>query len=523
MIAIAISFPVGRYHATPFGHDLNGGLPEWPPAPWRFLRALVATWKRKLAAEAAVNGLLPQILGRRAAPPSFVLPPATLGHTRHYMPLKFPDRGDRTKVFDAFVAVDPEAELLLLWPDLDLAADRRRVLALVLSQLGYFGRAESWCTARLLPATPDIAVNCTPLNGAAPAPGQEAVRVLAAHPTTWSEWSFSRSARRSEPPWNLLAETADLHAERWSDPPGSRWLPYVRPADAFALRRPASRRPKASGRPRPTLARYALDATVLPSVTDTLPVAEIARSALLACFQRVCNRRGPGRQPSPHQQLFHSPTLSGKDEHGQPLTSHHHAYYLPTDEDGDGRLDHLTILAEAGFDETEVAALDALRRLRRKEEDEDEGLRLLLVGLGQPQDFNVPLLNSASRWVSVTPFVASRHFKRRGRRRDPAELAVGGRGREFAAAVLREELERLCARRPGLTLPEVEPLEENRMGALRLRPIEFQRFRRKPGDDSGRRAAGAFRLTFPEPIRGPLCLGSAAHFGLGLFVPEEVC
>lgn len=45
------------------------------------------------------------------------------------------------------------------------------------------------------------------------------------------------------------------------------------------------------------------------------------------------------------------------------------------------------------------------------------------------------------------------------------------------------------------------------------------RFRRKAGDDGGRRPAGAFRIVFPELVRGPICLGHSAHFGLGLFVP----
>jgi CRISPR-associated protein Csb2 len=31
------------------------------------------------------------------------------------------------------------------------------------------------------------------------------------------------------------------------------------------------------------------------------------------------------------------------------------------------------------------------------------------------------------------------------------------------------------------------------------------------------------RLTFAEPVSGPLCLGHSSHFGLGLFaaVPED--
>jgi CRISPR-associated protein Csb2 len=58
-----------------------------------------------------------------------------------------------------------------------------------------------------------------------------------------------------------------------------------------------------------------------------------------------------------------------------------------------------------------------------------------------------------------------------------------------------------------------------RIGQKQLRPIEFRRFRQKTGDDGGRRLSGAFRITFPRRVKGPVCLGHSSHFGMGLFVP----
>jgi CRISPR-associated protein Csb2 len=52
-----------------------------------------------------------------------------------------------------------------------------------------------------------------------------------------------------------------------------------------------------------------------------------------------------------------------------------------------------------------------------------------------------------------------------------------------------------------------------------LRPIQFKRFRSKPDDDGVRRLAGAFRMTFPLEVQGPMVLGWSSHFGLGLFAP----
>src|SRR5437867_3663314 len=45
---LLLRFPGRRYHATPWGHHVNEGLIEWPPSPWRLLRALLATGYTKL-------------------------------------------------------------------------------------------------------------------------------------------------------------------------------------------------------------------------------------------------------------------------------------------------------------------------------------------------------------------------------------------------------------------------------------------------------------------------------------------
>ncbi len=69
--------------------------------------ALVAVWKRKLP-----NLVVEPVIRELAkSPPSFHLPPATLGHTRHYMPLDSTDESKRTKVFDAFVSLAPSSPI----------------------------------------------------------------------------------------------------------------------------------------------------------------------------------------------------------------------------------------------------------------------------------------------------------------------------------------------------------------------------------------------------------------------------
>lgn len=148
MIGIRLSFPAGRYHATPWGRHVNEAAPEWPPSPWRLLRGLVAVWRRKCPELEAHTVMA--VLTRLAAPPEFVLPPASTGHTRHYMPWfkKGPD--DKTLVFDAFVALDKSTPVQIVWPLAELDGLQRTILATLLKNLGFLGRAEAWCLAKLL-------------------------------------------------------------------------------------------------------------------------------------------------------------------------------------------------------------------------------------------------------------------------------------------------------------------------------------------------------------------------------------
>ncbi|MBI3245326.1 MAG: type I-U CRISPR-associated protein Cas5/Cas6 [Deltaproteobacteria bacterium] len=519
-LAIALSFPAGRFHSTPWGHHVNEGLPEWPPSPWRLLRALVATWKRKLSMERSVNDMLPRVLARLTAPPLFSLPPVSLSHTRHFMPWhggwkpEEPDKA-KTKVFDAFVALDHTAEVVFLWPGVTLEPAEEHVLRLVLSQLGYFGRAESWCAVRLsdewepnsngawvridkTSGKVEARINCAPLNGGNRVSNDvEPVRVLAADPVTWQGWSYGRKASRPDPLWNLLAETADLHAERWSDPPGSRWLTYLRPSDAFAVTTGRQRMMRKAGAS--TVARYALDGTVLPLAQETLSLAELARQRL----QGIYGKQNDGAT---------SVLFSGKTMDGVPLRDHRHAFYLPTDEDGDGHIDHLTVYArgpvgldgqDMGFAEAELRALDRFRRLRQVGGKPD--LQLVLLGVGQCDDWkDTRLFSRSHRWRSVTPFVPPRHTKDRGQRREtPVEQ-------------LQDELQRR-----GFPTPvAVYELPRCEVEGRSLRWIEFRRERLLGGGSRGQGFGHGFVIEFAEPVAGPLCFGYGCHFGLGLFVPS---
>src|SRR5262249_12091135 len=112
-VTIQLSFPGGRYHATPWGRHVNEGVPEWPPSPWRLLRALVAVLKRTCpsVSKTQVRDLLEPL----PHPPGFRLPPHRVAHTRHYMPWEKKGPADRTLVFDTFVSVNRREPIFVGW------------------------------------------------------------------------------------------------------------------------------------------------------------------------------------------------------------------------------------------------------------------------------------------------------------------------------------------------------------------------------------------------------------------------
>jgi CRISPR-associated protein Csb2 len=148
------------------------------------------------------------------------------------------------------------------------------------------------------------------------------------------------------------------------------------------------------------VARFALNSAVLPLVTEALPMAEMARFA-------VSSRRADET---------YSMALAGKTEgEGAPLKEDHaHAHFWATDEDADGRLDHLTVYAPRGFDADDVEALGRVRVIKRHYKNLPE-VRLVLLGLGERDDFaHVPVFRAAKRWRSVTPFSLPRYASRGG-------------------------------------------------------------------------------------------------------------
>ena len=489
MLAIRFDFTANRYHATQWGRHVNEGVLEWPPSPWRILRAIVATWQRTLPdlPRESVAPILEKLASER---PLYRLPPASTGHARHYMPYNEGSRERTTLVMDSFVAIQPDEPVVAIWPNVELDQRQTRDLADILRNMPYLGRAESWVDARITPDSPEP--NSAPQeDGALPDGAVETVRTLVPRPTAGLE--------------DLMVETSDLRRSGRIDPEGAMWWLYTRSSDCFASFRTQELRacPPA---PAARVVRFALASNVPPMVRDTLRWGDLARRSAMARFGRQNGKRL-------------SSTLSGRSESGEPLRGHRHCFYLPTDEDSDGRLDRLTVWARAGLDPQEFQAIVSMTHLNPGRGREP--VRLVYQAHGEVEDFAgvSPLFESSIRWRSLTPYVLTRHVKYRG----PRDESGHRRQVDGPEDQVRREVELRWPGRVGVAdvsihdrNTPIRPMGQGVHGGVR--PIDF--FRHRAGGSHG---GGSYNFTveLSEEVQGPVTLGFACHYGLGLFVPAD--
>ncbi|HUW98136.1 MAG TPA: type I-U CRISPR-associated protein Csb2 [Acidiferrobacter sp.] len=538
MPILLLRFPGRRYHATPWGHHVNEGQIEWPPSPWRLLRALIATGYATLGWPSdgpppAARSLIEKL---GSVLPHYRLPPAVGTHSRHYMPLaRLKDGREETAlVFDTWAQVN-DGTLAVIW-DATLSEEETHVLSELAGRLGYLGRSESWVRACLV--GPDDSLpendNCFPCDNEQ-APGREweqiplmapltgdryrrwrqvaIVAKLAELPTvddtkrklTKEEKKILERRRELEEsyPLDIVAclqtRTNWLRQLGWSQPPGSERVFYWRRADTLEVGAPKVRQKIVSVPPIEVMLLSMVTASgnnhALPSVIYTLPQAELLHRALV----KVACRNGG----TP------SKVLTGRAETGNPLTEpHRHAHLLPLDLDDDGHIEHILIWAPMLLDAAAQATVRAVRTMFTK--GGVGPLRLALVGAGSLTDLRglpgvygeklrdlIGPPSGTTNWISATPFVPPRYRKKRG-------------GNTVEGQVIAE----LVAR--GYPKPiDIKILDLRENGRL-LQMRHFIRSRRQ-GPAAPVDVGFSLALRFAEPVKGPLCLGYGCHFGLGTF------
>lgn len=486
MLAIELEFPAGRYHATPWGQNVNEGIVEWPPSPYRLARSLVDVCRRRRPNWD--DQRLGNVLRCLVSPLGFFLPPATSSHTRSFLSSNTRNPTDKAKIFDAFVVIDRGQKLLAAF-DVEPENSVRHDLEDLLAELNYLGRSESWVRGRVSEGG-QMPFNCLPAAYTDERNGKEAVTLACLRPE--AEYHSLRvkpvasGSKHGKPARELTwleaisMSTADLLREGWSEPPSQKSVVCLRDSNALT---PRPKKHRCLFTSRFAAAKYALHGTVRPRVTDTVPFAERIRTILMGIHKKVLG----------DDFAAVSPLFSGKDKQGRPATRHEHVFILPLDDDGDGRIDHLLIKAARPFEASELDALDRLRRVRQPGGRPE--LMLVLSSL-MAESTNI----SSRTWASATPFVTRRHHRR---------------GRGDYMDWMAQEVRRECGFH-GIPEPEtIEWIDQTGTEGRALRWMEFVRNRKGKRPLRGHGAL----LTFGEPVAGPFALGALCHFGLGLFNP----
>lgn len=508
-IFIEQTFSLGRFHATPwkaFPYDDPHG--EWPPSPWRLLRAVIAR-SYQLERETGtrnddVRKQLVQAFAKSSI--SWHLPKFTWRGPglRQYQPAEFKrvpasakEPGEMTynttKIQDNFWLTSPDAEPIL-WR---LESEQwllpvQKLLAACLDRMTYFGRSESITSARLLDREPiHSSANCSLTQAR-------------------SETSVPVLCPRADATLDQILKTTDDKAVADStEPPGAVWKFAIRP------QRPAAKPAK----PRNImmqhrnldslkLMQFAIGSRVAPTVDSIVVLTHQFRGRTIRAFLgrpwKEVQKAGDGKS------LNAVSLLSGKDADGKAIRGHRHAYYSIWFDPKTQRPARLLVWRrKIPFDEREQKALLAAAEtpvgIIFKKSDKRDPWRIHLVPLDSavPPPPGFDFKKSSRFWKSAIPIPyvpPPRHvFNRRG------EVKPG----ESVPEQIDRELDRL-----GLPKRRIDFVGKGRW-------VKVHQPSAERGDATNVAKRGFdVKLTFESPATGPIALGHSCHFGLGLFAPS---
>jgi CRISPR-associated protein Csb2 len=495
-------FPLGRFHATPWRvNPFDDPHGEWPPSPWRLVRAITARWyqwarEEKETPQLAELEKLQSALCKSTY--AFHLPAEAKrgAPLRQYQPTEFGWRPAEKKkagmrsygtslVQDNYWCVPPGSPVWWFieadeWEDKQL----RELLARCVERVTYFGRAETFTRIRMattsdnIPEEPNCMLDDKRKAGAVPvlAPSSEATRD------------------------DIERTTDDPEAVKRTVPPGARWLYAIRPGQPAAgeHRRVPKRRPDCH------LMQFAIGWNVAPELRAIVRLTARFRGAVLRELLRLKMKTDDVSWSKASREVREAIALmTGKDANGEPLKGHRHTEFLVWCED-DQPTRLLVWRGSRAFDFEEqkaillAAAHDVSWAAAGSDSDE---WKVRLVPLDRavppPRGFDD---TSAKVWESVTPYVPPRHHLRRGKEREAESMARQIR-REVQGRGIAQDV-------------EVELLGTPQWVAVHV-PRREAKKRAFIGDRRGQMV----RLRFDTPVVGPIRLGHSSSFGLGLFRP----
>jgi len=503
-IVLRQTFPFGRFHATPWKvspyDDPHG---EWPPSPWRLLRALLARsfqYGRETGevTEEQQAALVSAFAGSRI---EWFLPPATWRGPglRQYQPAEFQwnpaaakEPGMKgyktTKAADPFWVTDRDADadsegaLLWFFDGLGWTSETLALLDACAARLTYFGRAESITELERIAESlnPNSAPNCI----LSPTRKQGSVPVLTLYPGA----TLADALRTSDSP-----ELANGDV-----PPGACWSFAERPACTTAkpIRKPMKEREPVQWM------QFALGSRIpIYERSAVILTNRFRGAAAKRLLSAIAENRIDDWKKAPRAVQESGASLTGKDASGEPLTGHQHAVFFLHFEGGEAT--RLCAWCEKPFTHQEQVAMLHASNSELSITYKESSWAASLIPLDKlvPPPPAIPQVSSQC-WKSMTPYVPARHV-------------FGRSGKVKAGESIEEQIAEELASR-GLPTAEVT-VEE---GSARWMKVHQPR-RTRDGSTNDDKRGYIVQLKFSQPVRGPIFLGHSCHFGLGLFVPTN--
>ena len=539
MLAIEVNFLTGRFVATAH-HDRS--RPEWPPHPARLFSALVATWGEGEDSHEreALEWLEAQ------SPPSIVVPDGTPRKVlTHFVPV---NDSKVVKSIDKYMENARKIETLereLQVAQQESEGEITKAVEKLQKDLDKAKEFQVWATFGDK-SDPDLSL----MPEHRPKQARTFPSVTPDEPRVTYLWSTSPSSEIAEALDGLtervtrIGHSSSLVSCRLAtDPPSPNRIPSeageplrcVREGQLAALEKlhksHEANKPRTlpfepvrykevdideAGKPPPVLADTAGEWLVFEFVakdrnvpaTQTVAIASVFRLALLHYAD----------DPIPE-------SISGHQPNGQPSPDPHVGFLaLPwvQSEHSDGRIMGAAINLPESMNED---SKNAVYRAIAKWEAERQGEPLKLT-FGAKGDMSMTRMTGPSqlvtlrrnrwngksqRWATATPIALPTH---------PGQLSKGTAPSRAKAWAKAEEIIANSCRHVGLPEPtdvvvSFSPFVPGSRPASKY-PAFKQRGR--DGNQVARRLVHA-AVTFDQPVRGPLLLGSGRFLGLGLMVP----
>lgn len=498
---IEVELTAGRYHAHPWGVSQYGiGEPEWPPSPWRLLRALAAAWfnYQTPGNSTQLRDELLEKLGRSGRP-TLLIPKAAFRELRFFQPIvKDGVINHRADHRDLFALVQGARFWFVFETGLD--DQQKTLLETLLGRIRYLGRSESRAVLRLLDHEPKGTDACPlfeakPLNASGLEQQQrtQVVRQVLCPDVRQQGgslqfkvsdlWSLDgQQGAENELPRHLT--DACIKARR-PLPNGCEWMDYTLPAEAIVHELPRRRqREPCQHEVQVKEIRFRLTRRIPIPVEQTVRVARAFRDAVVRSFEHLC--------PSTH-----SVALTGCRDDGAPQPGHEHVYYLPRPSERSRFLEVLAVNIPNG--RLTTLELDALLSVERIRLAPGDPYPITVVAEAVLNILAQPLAPSRM-WRSLTPLVVPERLQRDhcdAALADWVEQILGGAGlttpfrlksklKRATMSVHRYELNDSCSKKVGFS---------HRWGYL-------------------------LELDFDQPVTLPKpAIGKDAHFGLGQLEP----